>query len=386
MSSWAARARSSAGWWQPRSVLVQDGLLAAALTAAAFVPTLSVIGVEIGDLPVRPFDAVAVVLVLAQCVPIVVRRRLPAACLAAVGAGFVAHEVLGYPTSFAGIGLYLALYSAGAHQDRWRVPVAVVAVAVYVGFAVVLHGLGSPLGVLDFLAFFLVLALVVAAGGTVRQWRAQELQRRRLAAERATASERGRIARELHDVVTHHVTAMVVQADAAQYLVASAPGRAAGGLAAISDTGRSALTELRSLLDVLEATGEYRPQAFRDLVDRARAAGQPIELDERGEPATLPADLRLTAYRVVQEALTNAMRHAAGRRTVVRVDHGDGAIEIEVTTEGPEVAKVSGTGSGGRGLAGLGERVRLLDGSLVAGAVPGGGFRVHALIPHGDHA
>jgi signal transduction histidine kinase len=382
-----ARPGAAADRWRTLPVLVRDGLLACALTSAAFVPTLSAIGVEIGDLAIRPFDAAAVVLVLAQCVPLVVRRRRPAWCLAVVGAGFAAHEVLGYPTTFAGVGLYLALYSVGAHQDRWRVPVAVAAGAVYLGLAVVLYGMGSgsPQRVLDFLAFFLVLALVWAAGATVRQWRAQDVQRRSLAAERATASERARIARELHDVVTHHVTAMVVQADAGQYLVTAAPGRVAEGLAAISDTGRSALTELRSLLGVLEATGDGRPPGLDDLVDRARAAGQPVELVERGERAAVPTAVHLTVYRVAQEALTNAMRHATGRRTVVRVDQGDGEIEIEVTTGAPDVATTGGTGISGRGLAGLGERVRLLGGSFDAGTAPDGSFRTRALIPYGDH-
>ncbi|MFC5744481.1 sensor histidine kinase [Actinomadura rugatobispora] len=210
--------------------------------------------------------------------------------------------------------------------------------------------------------------------------------------EVATNAERARIARELHDVVIHRVTAMVVQADAAQFLVRTAPDRAAEGLAAISGTGRRALAELRSLLGVLEATsvsaaGGGRAPALGkvgDLVEQARLSGQPVAWTEHGEPRPRAVDVELAAYRVVQEALTNAIKHATGRPTAVELRHGDEHIEIEVTTEGP-----SGTApkprkplpAGGRGLNGLRERMRMLDGDLVAGALPGGGFSVRAVIP-----
>jgi signal transduction histidine kinase len=203
----------------------------------------------------------------------------------------------------------------------------------------------------------------------------------------ATAVERARIARELHDVVTHHVTAMVVQADAAQFLVGSAPERAGDGLVAISDTGRRALTELRHLLGVLEATGDSAvvdraPTLGRlgDLVEQARMSGQPVELTERGDQRQRAVDVELAAYRVVQEALTNAVKHAKGRPTAVTVNHHDDHLDIEVTTHGSAGAAPV-VPSGGRGLEGLRERVRMLDGELVAAAGPDGGFSVRARIP-----
>ena len=177
----------------------------------------------------------------------------------------------------------------------------------------------------------------------MRRLREQEAERRRLAAEAATTAERARIARELHDVVTHHVTAMVVQADAAQYLLVSDPPRAAAGLTSVSGTGRRALTELRYLLGVLEATGDKATAdlppaapalgAIADLVEQAKAAGQPVELSEAGERRPRPAAVELAAYRVVQEALTNAMKHAPGARTHVLVNQHARHIEVEVTTE-----------------------------------------------------
>ncbi|WP_371483099.1 sensor histidine kinase [Kitasatospora sp. NBC_00315] len=380
--------------WQERDVLLKDGILALALTLTAFVPTLSGIGAQIGDLPERPANALGVGLVLAHTLPLAVRRRWPAACLAVVAGAFAVHQALGFATTFASLGLYLALYSAGAHQVRLRHALAAAAVAGYAVLAVVLHHLGSPQSVPDYLAFFLVLAAVRLLGSTVRTRRAEDAQRRRLAAEAATTAERARIARELHDVVTHHVTAMVVQADAAQFLLTSAPERVVEGLAAVSDTGRRALTELRYLLGVLEATGESAtadpapadrsPTLGRvgDLVERARRSGQPVEFSQQGERRPQSVDVELTAYRVVQETLTNALKHAAGEPTRVLLRYGDEHIGIEVATDGPvaPVTRRPGAG-GGRGLTGLRARVRMLDGELEAGPRPQGGFEVRATIP-----
>ncbi|MFE5239084.1 MULTISPECIES: sensor histidine kinase [unclassified Streptomyces] len=377
---------------------VKDGGLALVLTVLAFVPTLSQIGAQIGELPDRPPSPLSIGLTLAQTLPLAVRTRRPAACLAVVGCAFAVHQALGCPATFGSVGLYAALYSAGAHQDSFRRALAAAAGAGYAVLAVVLHRLGSPERLPDYLAFSLFLAGVWLVGNGVRKRRAEEAERRRLAAEVAADAERARIARELHDVVTHHVTAMVVQADAAQFLLTSAPERAGEGLAAVSDTGRRALTELRHLLGVLEATGQSASASesadraptlgkVADLVARARMSGQPVEFTERGGRRTRSVDVELAAYRVVQEALTNAMKHAAGQRTQVLVRHGDERIEIEVATEGPASSPATAPTArheargGGRGLTGLRERVRMLDGELVAGPRPDGGFHVRAVIP-----
>ncbi|MFC9329576.1 sensor histidine kinase [Kitasatospora sp. NPDC057015] len=381
--------------WQERDVLLKDGVLALALTLAAFVPTLSGIGAQIGDLPERPANALGVGLVLAHTLPLAVRRRWPAACLAVVACAFAVHQALGFATTFASVGLYLALYSAGAHQVRFRRGLAAVVGAGYAVLAVVLDHLGSPQSVPDYLVFSLILAAVRLLGSTVRRRRTEEARRRRLAAETATTAERARIARELHDVVTHHVTAMVIQADAAQFLLTSAPERAAAGLVAVSDTGRRALTELRHLLDVLEATGESAPAdpapadraptlgRVGDLVERARRSGQPVEFSEQGERRPQSVDVELAAYRVVQETLTNALKHAAGEPTRVLLRYGDEHLGIEVATDGPVAAPAARKPgpAGGRGLAGLRARVRMLDGQLEAGPRPEGGFEVRATIP-----
>lgn len=360
-----------------------DIALTLGVVVLAFVPTVSHIGPEIGDLPARHQNAVAgLVLTLALCVPLAVRTRWPAACVVVIGGAFAVGQALGYPDTFSKVGLLLALYAAGAHVSRRRRGVAAALTAGYAVLAVVLHHLGSPQGVLDYLAFYLIMAAIWLTGTGVRRWRADQAERERLAAEVATAAERTRIARELHDVVTHHVTAMVVQADASRYLLDITPARAGDGLAAIGDTGRRALTELRALLDVLEATGEARAlNRIAELVEQARQAGQPVEWREQGTGRPPSVDVELAAYRVVQEALTNALKYASGRPTTVLVRRDDEHVEIAVDTSGPATSPA--TQSGGRGLAGLRERVRTLDGDLEAGPRPDGGFRVHALIPSG---
>jgi signal transduction histidine kinase len=347
----------------------RDVALAAGFLLLAFVPGTSAVAVEIGDLPERPADALALVLVVAHCLPLVVRTRFPATTLAVTGLAFAAYQALSYPATFASLALYVALYSAGEHARRFVAGAASVAYAV---LAFTLHALGSPNRIQDFVLFYLALAVMWMVGDRVRHWRQDELAKQ----DRVKVEERARIARELHDVVTHHVTAMVVQADAAQFV----PEKDAAGLAAISGTGRRALSELRHLLGVLEATGEHgRTPAtgnVSDLVEQSVLAGQPVELTEEGERRPREIDAELAAYRVVQESLTNALKHATGRPTTVRVRHGD-QVEIEVITSG---VTGSATPSGGRGLAGLEERVRMLGGAFEAGPREGG-FRVWALIP-----
>ncbi|KOV87621.1 sensor histidine kinase [Nocardia sp. NRRL S-836] len=380
-------ARAVLPGWQKLSPSIKDSVFALALTVLAFVPTVSTIGPQLGDLPKRPVDALALVLVVAQAAPLAIRRRWPGGCLAITGIAFALHQSFGYPNTIAGIGFYLALFAVGAHLVRYRRVAAAIATAGYTGLAITLHLLGSPSQLQVFGVFYLGLVVMWMTGTAMRRWRAEEAENRRLGVEVATAGERARIARDLHDVVTHHVTAMVVQADAAQFLLDGAPEQVGKGLNAISDTGRQALTELRHLLGVLEATGDSArvdrsPTLGRisDLVEQARLSGQPVELHRRGDQRVHAIDIELAAYRVVQEALTNAMKHAAGHLTRVEIDDHDDRIEIEVTTDGIS-AGAPAVESGGRGLRGLRERVRMLDGELVAAARPEGGFRVHALIP-----
>jgi signal transduction histidine kinase len=351
VSRTADRLGPVADWWRSRPTAVRDGAVAVVLAAAGFIPALSGVSAQFGDLPRRPGDVFAVLLVLGETLPLATRTRRPVVSLTVAGASFAVHESLGYPPSFGSLGVYLALYSAGAWQEGLRRTLAAAATAAYVLFSVVLHVLGSPESLVDFVVFYLALTVFWTAGAFMRRRRAEEAERRRLAARDATATERSRIARELHDVVTHHVTAMVVQADAAQFL-AVAPDRVTESLTAISGTGRRALTELRYLLGILEATGEHAPVGrtpalgtLRDLVEQTRMGGQPVEFVEEGVQPALVVGAELAVYRVVQEALTNAVKHAAGRPTVVRVGYRPDAVEIEVTTAGAAVP--AGISAGG---------------------------------------
>ncbi|MCM3659892.1 histidine kinase [Georgenia satyanarayanai] len=356
-------------------------LLAVALVGLALVPGVERQGVDLAELPDRAMDPVGWVLLVAQGAAVGLLRRWPPAGLAVIGTAFGAYQLLGYPTTFAALGLLVALVAAGALTQRRRVLTAGCAAAGYVLLTVALAAAGSPTGAWDFVVFGLLLASLWLVGSWLRG-RAEVQENRRRKVERAAVErERSRIARELHDVVTHHVTAMVVQADAAHY----SPDRdaTAAVLTTISETGRAALTDLRGLLGALDGAddGTTREPAVVDveeLVARARAAGQAVELVQLGEPPPLGAATSLAVTRLVQEALTNAMKHARGAATQVRVQYEESGVEVAVTTQ-PALEPGLGRGSG-QGLIGLRERVALLGGVLEAGPVDGQ-FVVHARIP-----
>jgi signal transduction histidine kinase len=228
------------------------------------------------------------------------------------------------------------------------------------------------------------------------------LEREREAAARtAIDAERARIARELHDIVSHTVSVMVVQASAAREVLTTMPGEASTALRAVEDAGRGALTELRHLLGLLApgAAGgddpedgggdalEPQPSLRRlsALVDRVAFAGLPVEVRISGEPRPLPAGVDLTAYRIVQEALTNALRHGDGGKAEVTVRYAERSLRVEVLNSGPSVLKADPPsppkGTAGRGLAGLRARVAVYGGDLDARRRLGGGYRVRARIP-----
>jgi signal transduction histidine kinase len=248
------------------------------------------------------------------------------------------------------------------------------------------------------------LAAATLAAGLVRARRAfaraiEErgwlLEREReTAARNAVDDERARIARELHDIVSHNVSVMVVQAGAARRVLDDEPGQAAGALQEVEAAGRDTMTELRHLLGVLapSADGEERaelspqPSLSRlgPLIDRIAFAGLPVEVRISGEPRPLPSGVDLTAYRIIQEALTNALKHGDGVTAEVTVRYADHYLRVEVLNTGPSV--LSGgrgvpQGEEGRGLLGLRQRVAVFGGDLDARRRLGGGFRVRARIP-----
>lgn len=223
--------------------------------------------------------------------------------------------------------------------------------------------------------------------------RAARLERERDAqAQVAVAAERARIARELHDVVAHNVSVMIVQADGAAYVLDASPQQAKEALGTIASTGRQALAEMRRLLGVLrtaDTAGEYVPQPgveeLPDLLEQVRTAGLPVDFTATGEIRDLPRGLELTVYRIVQEALTNVRKHGGpNARAKVAVDFRDGDLEVLVEDDGRGSTREQlsgGTDGLGHGLIGMRERVGMVSGSLDVGPRPGGGFRIRAVLP-----
>jgi signal transduction histidine kinase len=221
---------------------------------------------------------------------------------------------------------------------------------------------------------------------------------RESAARTAVDAERARIAQELHDIVSHHVSLMVVQAGAAREVLTTLPGEAATALRAVESAGRAAMTELRHLLGLLAPAADGADELYdtdlspqpslsrlSPLIDRIAFAGLPVEVRISGEPCPLPSGIDATAYRIVQEALTNALRHGDGGKADVTIRYADRSLRVEVLTTGPSVlsgGRPASPGPGtGRGLLGLRERVNVYGGDLDARRRLGGGYRVRARIP-----
>ncbi|MFJ6074229.1 sensor histidine kinase [Streptomyces sp. NPDC093065] len=375
--------------WHRLDVTVRDLPFGVLLLVASLLPALRGQGTEVGGLATRPADALAGVAAVLQTLPLALRRRWTIVCLALVSLGFAVDQLRGYHL-FAGTALPIALISAGSYLEKYRRTTLIAASVAFAALSAELYRRGPGEPAVEFVSFYLILALTWGIGAWMRSARAAEAERRSRVAEDARNAERARIARELHDVVTHHVTAMVVQSEAARYLTA-APDRLDETLAAVSDTGRRAITDLRHLLDLLNpdhGTAEPRtPPVGRvlTLVEQTRRAGQPVEFTEQGTPATATGSSDLVAYRVVQEALTNALKYDHGAKTSVLVRHGEREITVEVGTDGSGTGAASPGGSG-RGLAGLRERVDVLGGEFSTDRPAGGGFVVRARIPGGSTA
>lgn len=302
------------------------------------------------------------------------RRRVP---LAAFGLAATAAITLGVSPGAEGYAAILInAYSVGRYAAaRWR-SLALLALVTAIGMST------TSIGSLG-----LVVLISWLVGDLVRE-RAAGNSAAIEAANRGAAAERARIARELHDVIAHGVAVMVVQAEGAKNLVGRDADGARQAIETISATGREALAELRQQLEVLgpgDEGGGFRPipgvDDIDDLVERVRAAGQPVALRVEGQPRRVPAEVGRAAFRVVQEGLTNAVKHAPGAATEVRIVFGPDLL-LEVLDVGATDGVPVGSGAR-RGLAGLRERIRLLGGQLTAGRTQIGGYALKATIPIG---
>lgn len=383
-------------WSIQRRRLVEDAALAAAVAAVGQVEVWAPELVEPNLVGPRP--AIASFYAFTALV-LVARRARPFAVLAIIAIVDVLHFVsLGASEGMGALlPLLVATYSVAANCDR-RPALAGLALGIVVA---VVHELTNPDNT-DFAAVFdaavwdltVVAAWLAGAYLRTRRLYVAELGERAARAERereegaraAATAERSRIARELHDVISHSVSVIVVQSEAAAEVLDREPDQARRALGRIQTTGRDALLELRRLLGVLkeeQASPSLAPQPGMDDLDRliaqVREAGLPVGLDVVGDRVALPPGLDLAAYRVVQEALTNALKHAGPASAHVLVTYGEDELAIDVLDDG---TGASGS-NGGHGLDGMRERVALYGGELEAGSAAGGGYRVSARLPLG---
>jgi signal transduction histidine kinase len=346
--------------------------------------------------------------------PLALRRVFPLTVFWIVLAGTVFGQW--YTNLLTAFALVLAAYSAVAHS-RFRG--AAVLGVLFAGLVITAAFPDSAPPLPGRFGALLMLIPVVLVGNAVHMWRSQagDSQQRlaraqaehEVATMRALAAERSRIAGELHDVVTHNVSVMVVQAGAARRVLAVSPADARAALLAVEASGRTAMVELQHLLGLLSPVEgmaqdphtagpgavPLEPQPglaeLAPLVDRVSAAGLPVDLTVTGQPRALSPGLDLTAYRVVQEALTNVMKHAGAAAAVVTLDYRQDAVVIDVSDDGGRDRRAAGQlGSdanpagmpgGGRGLLGLRERLSLYGGDFDAGPCPAGGWRVTVRLP-----
>ncbi|WP_330459097.1 sensor histidine kinase [Streptomyces sp. NBC_00820] len=342
------------------------------------------------------------------CLVVALRRRFPEPMLLLALTTGLAQLIVDVEPIVADFAILVIMYTVAAVGARWasRLSLAVSLVAATLAQLRWPAEHTSGLGQVAIAVFQTVpFALAWVLGDSMRTRRAYfaELEERaaRLEKEReaqakvAVAAERARIARELHDVVAHNVSVMVVQADGAAYVLDAAPDQAKKALETISSTGRQALAEMRRLLGVLrtgehQESGEYVPQPdveqIDDLIEQCRTSGLPVDFKVEGTPRPLPSGVELTAYRIVQEALTNTRKHggpnAGASVRLVYFDDGLGLLVEDDGTGAPhELYEEGGADGRGHGLIGMRERVGMVGGTLDAGPRPGGGFRISALLP-----
>jgi signal transduction histidine kinase len=334
---------------------------------------------------------------------VAVRRRSPTLACATMLVFLAPYQALaGSSLAVAPVAIVLDFYSLGRRagpRGRHRTEVALLLAAI-----VVLAVQPDVHGVIDVVApwFFFGVAplaageLIGARESLVERLRTElhQLDEERRANDRLLASvERGRIARDLHDVVGHSVSVMVIQAVAARTVARTDPQAARGALRLVADTGREALAEIRQLADPLRHRTEQlgsaglRLESLRALAERSSAAGLRVSVETDGVPSRLPAGVELTAIRIIQEALTNAIKHAGAAAATVRVQYEPSAVVLRVRDDGHGRVAAGAHGvTTGYGLLGMRERVALYDGDLRAGTLPGGGFEVVARIPLGGTA
>jgi signal transduction histidine kinase len=376
-------------------VLAQDTLLGVFLAVMQVQGTIAK-PPEIGSRPLSDLGYLGYALVAGGGLVLAVRRRWPVPVLLVVGLASLVYFVADFTDGPGWIGVFVALYTVTAYGDgRRSLAIAGAVITVLAAGWLITATDVVPSAAIGWVFFRIAASIMAAAlGESVRSRRviaAEALERARQAehtreeeARSRVDAERLRIAREVHDTVAHAIAIINVQSGVTAYLLDKQPERARDALLAIEQTSAQALHEMRAVLGVLRDTANARaPQPGLAQVDElaamAREAGLDIDVELTSPVAPVPAAVDHTAYRILQESITNVIRHAGPTRVTATLDYGGDVLEVRVTDEGGGDAAASS--DGGRGIAGMRERCGLLGGELTAGPRPGGGFEVRARLP-----
>jgi signal transduction histidine kinase len=388
-----------AGEWLRARPLLVDAIVALAVLAAGLSVLLA--PTDYARFGLREPDPLGVVLIVLSCLPLIWRRVAPLGVLLVVAVPTAISTAHSYASGAGGLSVLIAVYTVAAYRRRSEAFVGLVAGLVTFLVSLPFAAATSEVSGTDIVAVVGIVFAAHAFGRSIGfrraytaelELRAERLEQARESDLRAViAEERGRIARELHDVVAHHVSVMTVQASAAQRTLDRDPGRSREAMAAVEQTGRQALVDMRRIVGVLRADGEdacdRAPQPGTDdlcaLVEQVREAGLRTEVVVSGHQRRLPPGVDLTVYRIVQEALTNTLKHGGPTQALVSINFGTDAIGVEVRDQGRGAAANLATDGRprGHGLLGMRERVALYGGHLQAGPRPGGGYEVSAHIP-----
>jgi signal transduction histidine kinase len=343
----------------------------------------------IDDVAEQSHPAGLVLFSVALSLPLVWRRRSPLLIFGLIAA-VAGVQWIADTKVIADVALLVSLYTVTAHESRQRAALATGVLGLGAVLATARWGADDA-----FKTFVGLAGLTIAAAGLGTSVR-QRVRYQASLEERAAAAERARIAREMHDIVAHNLSVMIALADGAAFAAERAPAQSASAMQAVSATGRQALGEMRRLLGVLRdgrAPDELVPQPglqeIDALVGQVRAAGLPVAVAVEGDVRGLPPGAQLTVFRVVQEALTNALKHAGpGAHALVRLRYDHAGVELEISDNGTG-ARAPAPGSHGLGLNGMRERAAVYGGSIDAGPLPSGGWRVRmrlAVAPAGSGA
>jgi signal transduction histidine kinase len=384
-----------ARWLRPPGPWVVDAAIVAAVGTVEITATMLGHGRHFDTPGHRPLDGLGIALLVVSSLALVGRRQRPVAVLVLNVVAVMLYYLLGYPGEVAFLSLYVAFFTAviSGHRLAAWAGAAVLAANLWLSWVT-----GYPISASTLAWALVCLLIVLVVGEVVRLRRAylDSLRERAIEAER-TRDEEGRrrvseerlhIARELHDLIGHNISLISVQAGVGLHLLERQPEQAAAALTAIKQVSKDTLDELRLVIGAVRGAdgGSPRrpPRGLADLdalVAASSAAGLEAGMEVAGEPRPVPAGLGLTAFRIVQESLTNARRHAGPATVTVRLEYGDRELTVRVADNGRGPRPPGEPGSGGRGLAGMRERAVAAGGDLQAGARPGGGFQVVARLP-----